>query len=109
VVVVIIGILAGISIPSYLSFRGRATNTAAQSNLRAIVPDIESYFADTGTYVGMTLAGLKASYDQAIDVAKYNLPAAALSATSYCIDSTASGATWNKAGPAATPVTGACP
>src|SRR3989442_7770090 len=94
VVVVILGILAAIAIPSYLSFRGRATNAAAQSNVRAIVPSIESYFADNSTYVGMTLANLKTTYDQAIDTTKYTMPAGDLSATSYCIQSSSGSSTF---------------
>src|SRR5438105_1384114 len=109
VVVIILGILTAIAIPSYLSFKDRANNTAAAANVRSIVPSIESYFSDQGTYVGMTLAGLKASYDQALDVTKYNLPAASLTATSYCVDSTSGNKSANKAGPAAQIVSGTCP
>src|SRR2546421_2385212 len=72
VVVIILGILTAIAIPSYLSFKDRANNTAAVANVRSIVPSIESYFADNGTYVGMTLTGLQASYDQALDTTKYH-------------------------------------
>src|SRR6266581_574261 len=78
VVMIILGILTAIAIPSYLSFRGRANDSASKSNVRAVVPDIESFFADnpaTG-YAGMTPAALKASYDQAINVADYTMPAA---------------------------------
>ena len=35
VVIIILGILLAIAIPSYLSFRGRANNSAAQANIRA--------------------------------------------------------------------------
>jgi type IV pilus assembly protein PilA len=109
VVVVILGILAGIAIPSYLSFRGRANNAAAQSNVRAIVPDVESFFADQGTYVGMTLDYLKTTYDQAIDTSKYALPSADLGPTTYCIQSTSGGTSFFKNGPSAQIVSGTCP
>src|SRR5919197_260127 len=106
VVVIILGILTAIAIPSYLSFKDRANNTAAAANVRSIVPSIESFFSDNGTYVGMTLTGLQASYDQALDVSKYNLKS--LTATSYCVDSTSGGKSDTKAGPAAQITTGLC-
>ena len=54
VVIVIIGILLAIAVPSYLGFRDRAADSAAQANIRAAVPSAEAYFADNGTYTGMT-------------------------------------------------------
>lgn len=107
VVVIILGILTAIAIPSYLSFRGRANDSAAKSNVRAVVPSIESYFADNETYVGMTLANLQSTYDQALDTSKYTL--GTVSATSYCIASTSGDKTWKKNGPAAGLSSGACP
>jgi type IV pilus assembly protein PilA len=81
VVIIILGILLAIAVPSYLSFKDRADKSAAQANIRAVLPDIESYNADnvpgstndpdsaTSTsdsgYDGMTAALLKASYDAA--------------------------------------------
>jgi type II secretion system protein G len=88
VVIIILGILLAIAVPSYLSFKDRANKSAAQANVRAVVPDIESYNADntpgnaandpdgqtgdpdatnhTSTgYQNMTSALLKRDYDQA--------------------------------------------
>jgi type IV pilus assembly protein PilA len=84
VVIIILGILLAIAVPSYLSFKDRANKSAAQANIRAVLPDIESYNADntvgnttndpdgaTDTthsdsgYQGMTAALLKSNYDQA--------------------------------------------
>jgi prepilin-type N-terminal cleavage/methylation domain-containing protein len=89
VVIIILGILLAIAVPSYLSFKDRADKSAAQANVRAVLPDVESYNADNvpaGTldpdkagepgvvgagstvdksYDGMTSAILKARYDQA--------------------------------------------
>ena len=107
VVVIILGILTAIAIPSYLSFKGRANDSAAKANVRSIVPSVESYFADNSTYVGMTLAGLQSTYDQALDVSKYAL--GTITATSYCVSSTSGDKTWNKNGPAAAIAVGACP
>ena len=58
VVIIIIGILLAIAVPSYLGFRDRAANNAAKANLRAALPSAEAYYADNGTYVGMTPAAL---------------------------------------------------
>jgi len=55
VVIVIIGILLAIAVPSYLGFRDRASDTAAQANIRAAVPSAEAYFADHGNYTSMAV------------------------------------------------------
>jgi prepilin-type N-terminal cleavage/methylation domain-containing protein len=89
VVVIILGILTAIAVPSYLSFRGRAEDSANKSNVRSVIPSIESYYADFNTYSTMTLALLKTNYDQALDVSKYLL--ASLSDTGYCVQSPTSG------------------
>src|SRR5213593_4522252 len=77
VVVVILGILTAIAVPSYLSFTGRARNSANAANVRAVIPDIESFAADhNGSYTGMGLAELQTDYDQALDTTKYSLDVA---------------------------------
>src|SRR5678815_1691741 len=55
IVLVIIGILLAIAVPSYLGFKDRAKQRAAQANVRTAVPAVEAYFADTGHYTNMTL------------------------------------------------------
>src|SRR5467141_2281697 len=83
VVIIILGILLAIAVPSYLSFKDRANKSAAQANVRAVLPDVESYNADNvpgapatsdpdfttsnadNGYQGMTAAELKTTYDQA--------------------------------------------
>jgi prepilin-type N-terminal cleavage/methylation domain-containing protein len=82
VVIIILGILLAIAVPSYLSFKDRANKTAAAANVRAVIPDIESYNADnvpngpndpdaaTSTtdsgYAGLTMTELHNSYDQSL-------------------------------------------
>jgi type IV pilus assembly protein PilA len=105
VVIIILGILVAIAVPSYLNFRGKANTAAAQSDLRALVPSIKSYFSDQGTYVGMTPAGLQA-YDQSINPALYTINA--LTGTSYCASATVNSTSYKKAGPAAAIVAGTC-
>jgi type IV pilus assembly protein PilA len=101
IVVVILGILTTIAIPSYMSFKGRAQDSANKANVRTALNAVESFYQDNSTYSGMTLAALAASYDQALDVAKFTL--ANVSATMYCIQSPQGSAahTWRKNGPAA--------
>ena len=52
---VIIGILLAIAVPSYLGFKDRAKRGAAQANVRSAVPAVEAYYADHGTYTDMAL------------------------------------------------------
>ena len=95
VVIIIIGILLAIAIPSYLGFRDRANNSAAQANVRAAIPAVEAFFADNGTYVGMSLTGLQASYDQAIK----GMAVVSAGASTYCISGSSGATTYYKNGP----------
>ncbi len=105
VVIIIIGILLAIAVPSYLGFRDRASDSAAQSNVRAAIPAVETFFADNSTYVGMTLAAL-----QAIDAGvSSTLSIGTVTATSYCVSDSVGGQTWSKNGPSAQITEAACP
>ena len=46
IVLVIIGILLAIAVPSYLGFKDRANKTAAQANVRSAVPAVEAFYSD---------------------------------------------------------------
>jgi type IV pilus assembly protein PilA len=118
VVIIILGILLAIAVPSYLSFKDRANKSAAQSNVRALVPSVESWNADnngsagdvdatasTSGYQGMTLTLLKSVYDQSIDSSgssPYTIIASFATAnpTDYCVTATTGGWTAFKHGPA---------
>jgi type IV pilus assembly protein PilA len=106
VVIIIIGVLLAIAIPSYLKFRDRANESAAKANVRASIPAVEAYYADNDTYAGMTLAGLQASYDAGVKNITFG---STLNTTTYCVQSTVGQATYNKQGPSADIVSGACP
>src|ERR1700756_682003 len=56
VVIVILGILVAIAVPSYLSFRGNAQDAAAKSNVRSAIPAAESYYQGPGSssYTGIS-------------------------------------------------------
>jgi type IV pilus assembly protein PilA len=108
VVIIIIGILLAIAVPSYLGFRTRASNAAAQANVRAAIPSAETFFADsaTGSYVGMTPAALRL-IDAGISATLAVGPT--LTASSYCLQDTVGGQTWSMVRPTpGTPVNAAC-
>jgi type IV pilus assembly protein PilA len=118
VVIIILGILLAIAVPSYLSFKDRANKSAAQADVRAMVPSVESWNADnngsagdvdasaaTSGYQGMTLTLLKSVYDQSIDdtgTSVYNIAPTGFTTTTitYCITATVGGWTGFKNGPA---------
>ena len=94
VVIIIIGILLAIAVPSYLGFKTRANDAAAKANIRAAIPSAEAYFADNGTYLTMTKAGLLA-VDTGI-APSLTVPAGAwLTATTYCLEDTQGSQTWH--------------
>jgi hypothetical protein len=86
-----------------------AAAVTAEADIRSIIPAIESYYADNGTYSGVTLTGLQTTYDQSLDPSLYLLRATR-GGQSYCVQSPAPGTTptWRKAGPAASIEPGAC-
>ena len=50
IVVAIIGILAAIAIPQFASYRQKAYNSAAQSDLKNFKTELEAFFADNQFY-----------------------------------------------------------
>jgi type IV pilus assembly protein PilA len=99
IVLVIIGILLAIAVPSYIGFKARAAQTAAQANVRSSIPAVEAYYADnegsatdidanaaTAGYQGMTLGLL-----QGIDAGVKLTTIKNLTTTSYCVEFTGGG------------------
>ena len=95
-VLVIIGILLAIAVPSYLGFKDRANKRAAQADVRAAVPSAEAFYSDSGTYVGMDITALKA-IDSGLSSAM--LAPTGLGTSSYCLSATVGGFTAYFAGP----------
>src|SRR6202020_3245731 len=61
VVILIIGILAAIAIPSFLNQKSKANDAAAKEQVRTMQNTMESYATEhNGTYAGATLAELQA-------------------------------------------------
>ena len=112
IVLVIIGVLLAIAVPSYLGFNDRANNTSAQANIRAVIPSVEAWHSDKGGYSTLTLTRLQASYDAGIKVA----PSATadgvwrltVTGTTYCLKSNGGGKTYYKLGPGGAIQTAAC-
>lgn len=65
VVLLIIGILAAIAIPTYLGARNNAENTAAQTDLRNSLTALKSYYLAHGSYNGLSPSAL-ATYEPAL-------------------------------------------
>jgi len=95
VVIIILGILVAIAVPSYLSFRDKATKAAGEANVRSAIPAAESYYNDDsatggkGSYTGINGAALRA---QAPGVSA-NVWAAADTGAGYCVEATADNGT----------------
>jgi type IV pilus assembly protein PilA len=96
IVLVIIGILLAIAVPSYLGFKTRAEKGAAQSNVRAAIPAAEAIYADNGSYASVNLAALK-SIDQGIA-----LTTASGNATTYTLTAVKGSCTASVTGPGGT-------
>jgi type IV pilus assembly protein PilA len=62
VVIAIIGILAAIAIPQFNSYRKRAFDSSAQSNLRNAATAQEAYYVDESTYCSSTSTLIGATY-----------------------------------------------
>ncbi len=60
VVIIIIAVLASIAIPTFLSQREKAMDTAAYTLVRNGLTTMQTAFVDTGRYTGITAAMLEA-------------------------------------------------
>src|SRR3954451_16162236 len=118
IVIVIIGILLAIAVPSYLGFKDRADTSAGKANVRAAVPSVEAYYADQNNYkfdtepdgtawVGTPEALLKKDYDGGLASGAHGVTVkpvtvASVAGASYCISAVGKSAEfWKKAGPGA--------
>ena len=104
VVIVIVTILLGIAVATQLDARERAGDATAQMNIRIATPAIEAYRSDQGTYAGMTLAALRATYSPGVQ----GIEVMAADGDGYCVRASAAGSTWYKHGPDEPLTTTAC-
>jgi hypothetical protein len=70
--------------------------SAAEATVRASIPAVEAYYADHGSYAGMTPEGLRTEYDRSIG----DIVVVAAQKTAYCVESTVGTATASYRGPA---------
>jgi prepilin-type N-terminal cleavage/methylation domain-containing protein len=105
IVIIIIGILLTIAVPSYLGFKDRANKMAAQANVRAAIPSIEAFYADHNSYGAMGTATTTklSTYDAAIKVSVLSS-----STSTYCVKSVSGAFTYYKAGPGSAITTVVC-
>jgi hypothetical protein len=61
---------------------------ASASDVRAAVPSAEAYYADTGSYTGMTTLAKLQAYDQGADVDNSKV---SLDGKTFCLDKTVGG------------------
>jgi hypothetical protein len=87
------------------SSSGSGETSSAQSNVRNSVPAIEAWYADHGTYAGMTVALLMKRYDAEIKGVTLVPP---LNRETYCVESVTGPTSYFKEGPAADILEGHC-
>ena len=63
---------------------GEADHFDAEGNVRAVIPAVEAFYADNGTYAGMTLRRLRSTYDPTLAGVRI----VRASAQTYCVEST---------------------
>jgi type IV pilus assembly protein PilA len=84
IVIVIIGILAAIAIPTFLNQRNRAFRSAVQSDLRNIAAEAETWYVDKTTYAGFPADVIYTGFANSTGVSDTAV-AAHFTATAYCI------------------------
>jgi prepilin-type N-terminal cleavage/methylation domain-containing protein len=105
IVMQIVSILTLIGVPSYLTFKTKAQQATAQSNVRGSVPAAERWYADSsggnGSYAGLMRSKLMVEAT-GIDP---NVKAVALnSGAGYCVESTSGIYSYDYIGGSATPL-----
>jgi type IV pilus assembly protein PilA len=114
VVVIIIGILAAIAIPVFLSQRDKAKDAAAQSQLRNAATAQQTKYTETGTYTELITSA--ATTTDSLDDFGFrqsdpavSINAAATDDDSYCMQAPGGTGPFSIRDTDGRPVTGACP
>ena len=87
VVILIIGILAAIALPAFLSQRGKAQDTEAKTQVRTMQTTEETLYTDEQSYVLGTLAKLQ-SIEPSLSSGKATPTVATPAAQTYSVTST---------------------
>ena len=100
IVIAIIGILAAIAIPNFVSYRQRSYNSAAQSDLKNMMTAQEAYFVDYMKYKDFTETATKVTAPE-LTLSKGVKMAAAASTGGYTMTAfhTSGNVTWTVKGP----------
>jgi type IV pilus assembly protein PilE len=88
VVLIVVAVLLVIGVPSYLGFKQRAEKSAVEANIREAVPAMKAFYNENDTYVGATLASLRA-----IDAGIASITLSGLGANTYTLSLT-KGSCW---------------
>ena len=98
IVIIILAVLAGIAIPSYLSITKRAKESATEAEIASIAVAIEMYNADNGEYPSAATTAILGDYMAKVPVNDkwetpyvYNLTDGVYTLTSYGIDTETGG------------------
>ena len=83
-VLIILGVLVSIAVPSYLAFRERARDRASQAVLRNAEPSVHAYHSDHLVFTGMTQPILQTDYDASL----VGVEVVSADDTTYCLRST---------------------
>ena len=83
VVILIIGILAAIALPTFLGQRTKAQDSAAKSDARNAVSEIESCLVDANDAASYTACGTAAGNPALAGLKLVTLPVAPVTATTY--------------------------
>ena len=86
IVVVVVGILSAIALPSYQEYVTRGKITEATSNLADMRVKLEQYFQDNRTYVGACVAGTAAPLPTGTRYFTFTCPT--LTATTFTVTAT---------------------
>ena len=86
IVLIIIGVLLAIAIPSYLGFRERAEKGASAANVRSAIPAAEAWYGEQSpnSYNGIGVGPLQTQVDQGIKLTTAN---ATNGGVRYCLSS----------------------
>jgi len=97
VVIILIGLMLAVAVPSYLGFRERAATSTTKAHLREALPAAAVYHASKGTYVGMNSLTLVATDPRV----SQTLTVASAKKSQFCLTDTVNGVTWSVTGPEA--------
>ncbi len=75
IVVAIIGILAAIAIPQFATYRMKAYDAAAKSDLSNLASQMENYFLDNNTYTTTLPTGFSASQSVTVTITSIDISA----------------------------------